>query len=294
MADSTALLDPKYPLTPDQFAESERLKLEGDYPAFDPTLTRFRPQAEGELQPYYQSLFRELGTMQEQAQTRRARTYDDLVSKLKNQYNQRGTFFSGEALGAEQRLAEDSAAEAMRIDQGFDTRRAGAATDMTDRVLRRSQELQQQAFDEYQTVRKGTIEKQVAQKLADYIPGYAGAVQKQIADQIADENNPWVEIPLESGIDYPTETAAAPTTTPTATARPSGAAYKIHSLDTWKKVGSQFDKSETTSDKGKGIWLTDAAYKARYVGPKNKGKYKPSELIQIGKDFFLKKGVKKR
>lgn len=203
MATSTpTTTDPtKYPYTPEQYADVERLKLEGDYPTFNSDVSRFRPQAERELQPYYTTLFNQLGVLEQGQIEKSNKTYEDLVQNLQEQYNQRGRFFGGQAIKAEGQLAGEHAQQLGEINAGYGTRRAAAATEMTGRAQERAAILEQQAFDDYQANKRGEIEKQVSQKLSAYIPGYAKVLQQQLADQ----NNPWLEIPLEEGVDYPTQ-----------------------------------------------------------------------------------------
>lgn len=209
MADPT-LLDPNYPLTPEQYADTERLKVEGAYPTFNADVARFRPQAAGELQPYYSTLFDQLGVLEKGQVEKSNKTYEDLVKNLQESYNSRGRFFGGQAMQAEGNAAGDQAQRLGEIQAGFGAKRAEIATEQNQRTLDRAAQIQQQAFDDYNTNKKAEVEKTVSAKLAEYIPGYAKAIQAQLAD----ENSPWLEIPLEEGVDF--TTAPAPAAKPAA------------------------------------------------------------------------------
>lgn len=239
------VLDPTYTMTPTDFAASQRAILTGQYPGFDKTLGDFKPAAEGELAPYYRSVFDQLGSMQTQAEQKSIQNYDQLTKKLAEQYNARGTFFGGEAIGAANTLAGNEATDLSNIGQTYDTKRQATAVEQNDATIKRAQQMQQQAFDEYQTKMKGDVEKQVADKLAEYIPGYAKAVQKQLADA----NSPWLEVPLQEGVD-------------------------------WSNIDSTASTNTNNNPKGYGRYLTPAEAKS--------GKYKGKVVVIKGSGIRFK------
>jgi len=282
MADPT-VIDPQYPYTPEEFAGIERTKAEANYPGFDFNVDRFRPAAEGELQPYYGSLFNQLGVLEQGAIDKSNKTYSDVVRGLQEQYNRRGTFFSGEAVRAEDASAGQHLQDLQQIQGEYGGRRAAATVEQSQQIRERAAAMQQQAFTDYQTKRKQEVDQIVTKALSEYIPGYAAKLQEQMADA----NNPWLEIPLEEGVDF--------TTTPEAPATATGTPSKYGRYLTPDEAKSGKYKGKTVVIKGSGIrfkspqdepgggygrWLTPEEAKS--------GKYKGKVVVIKGKGIRFK------
>lgn len=190
MAETNTYLDPN------QFEAQKRAEYGSQEPTFTPTPAAYQQTATAEIAPYYSTFLSGLDVEQAKGEKKISQTYDDLLKNLKEGYNQRGTFFSGEAIGAEQKAQEARAEAITGLSSDISMRRAEAGLEQTGRVNARASQLQEQAYQDYLTAKQQNIDKKVYTDLATYLPKYAEFVQQQTTDA----NSPWLDLPIDGDV----------------------------------------------------------------------------------------------
>lgn len=183
-------------LTPDQYAAYKNAEFSSEYPAFKPDYPSYNQQATSEIAPYYEGLYSSLSGLEQSDIERTNQTYDDILKNMQESFNQRGTFFGGESVKAEQNLGAEQARTISDIQSRYAGLRASAGLEQTRAITDRGIQLADRAYQDYWTNRQAEIDSKVYGALKDYLPDYADKIKQQLSDK----NSLWLDIPIDGDL----------------------------------------------------------------------------------------------
>jgi len=178
---------------PEGYEAYWRTKLESEYDPFSGVLGDYTTQAQEEIDPLYQSVYDQLSSMETQQRADTSDTYDDLLVNLQEGYNQRGTFFSGEAMVGEADLGKERGRAMTNIGSYFATQKSATALDQQTKIQDRAETLQTNAYNDYLSTRTNAINTKLFDAMKEFYPHY----QERLQQQLDDENALWIDIPIE-------------------------------------------------------------------------------------------------